>query len=168
MKIPRLLPGGKRHILMVCGANVCRSPMAEALLRHKLELVGLDGRFKVHSAGTRAMVGAPPDPRVVEVLRANGIAPPKGHARQANPRELAKMDLILVMERKHLEQLPPLDARPKGGTPRLITDFSAQLEGQEIPDPYFGNKAGFEHVHELLSTALDAVVERALPPLLEE
>ncbi|RMG36458.1 MAG: low molecular weight phosphotyrosine protein phosphatase, partial [Gammaproteobacteria bacterium] len=55
-------------VLLVCTANICRSPMAEALLRDHLKAKGLDRRVKVASAGIRAMAGMPPDPRALAAL----------------------------------------------------------------------------------------------------
>lgn len=135
-------------VLMVCTANVCRSTAAEALLRHHLQQRGMGRSIAVRSAGTD--VGAPgrrPDPRVVSILEEMGVKASGIRARQITEKILSQVDHILVMERNHLdainERFPDAQERI-----RLL-----DAQGGDIPDPYFGNKAGVrvavEHIDRL-------------------
>jgi protein-tyrosine phosphatase len=129
------------HILMVCTANVCRSPAAEALLRHHLKQMGLAKRIAVSSAGTE--VGAPgrkPDPRVVAILDEIGVSAKGIRAQVLDGRCIDKSSDIFVMERVHNDVLVE---RFPGVAERV---YLLDHEGNGIPDPYFGNKAGVRFV----------------------
>lgn len=146
-------------VLLVCTANICRSPMAETMLRHQLEQRGIDRDVRVASAGIRALVGRPPDPRTLAVLAARNLKPARQRARQLRSEDFEAYDLILGMMESHRSRLRarlPEDSKAKIGT---VTDFVPGLEGSDIPDPYYGNQAGFERVAELLDTAMAAVAE---------
>jgi protein-tyrosine phosphatase len=127
----------ERHILMVCTANVCRSPAAEALLRHHLKQLGLSRRVSVSSAGTDvAAPGRKPDPRVVAILQEMGVSARGIRARPISARAVDAASDIFVMEHKHREVLVE---RFVDAAPRL---FLLDPRGEDIADPYFGNKAG--------------------------
>lgn len=98
--------GGNRgsfRVLLVCSGNVCRSPLAERLLRVRLDQeLGADaGRFEVSSAGTTAVVGAPMDPRAAVVARALGADPEAFRARDLDAEQVAAADLVLTATREH-------------------------------------------------------------------
>lgn len=144
------------RVLLVCLGNICRSPMADALLRHKLDQRGLGDRFEVDSAGTGAWhVGERPDPRTAQVLRAHGV-PVVGRARQVAPSDFQTFDHILAMDRSNLSKLQSLCPAPHRGKIALALEPTT---GGEVPDPYYDDN-GFEHVYALLDEALDAWLER--------
>ena len=138
------------RVLLVCTANICRSPMALAIGNHLAVSAGAAIRYEFDAAGTHAAAGgALPDPRTCKVLERAGYNVDMRRARRVRTRDLEGSDLVLAMDRGNLEELrrqcPPDHASKLG----LLLDFAPGLEGTEIPDPYFGNVAGFERVLEL-------------------
>lgn len=132
----------KLRILILCTANVCRSPAAEAFLRFRLAQQSLQKIVRVDSAGTH--VGAPgrlPDPRVRRIAEQNGVPWPKIRAKQVTDRLLQKADRVWVMENAHLDFLAEHHAE---FAPRVELLDTAD---QDVPDPYFGS---FENVREVL------------------
>ncbi|MDB4476023.1 low molecular weight phosphotyrosine protein phosphatase [bacterium] len=124
-------------VLMVCTANVCRSPAAEALLIHHLKALGLARSVAVRSAGTE--VGAPgrrPDPRVTSILDEMGVKSGGMRAKAASQVLMDEAALVLVMESSHRQEL--CGRFPEAADRIELLDPS----GLDIPDPYFGNKAG--------------------------
>ncbi len=161
--------GGSFGVLMVCRANICRSPMAEAILRHKLDIAGMGRKVQVASAGTHVQTsGQPPDPRVLAVLSENGIPVKRGRSRSLRSADFERHRCILAMDEENLAHLQKICPPPFQEKLHLVTAFSRDLPPDGIPDPYYGNTAGFEHVHQLLSTALDGFLENLLLPALLE
>lgn len=150
-------PGHRCSVLLVCTANLCRSPMAEAMLRHRLAEMGMERQVRVASAGIRALVGWPMDPRALSVLTAREIPTTRHRARQLRSADFEQHDLVLGMEAAHRGQLS--ERSPEGCRARigLVTDFVSESEVGDIPDPYYGNQAGFERVADLLAPAVDAL-----------
>ncbi|MEY4561339.1 MAG: hypothetical protein RLZZ618_616 [Pseudomonadota bacterium] len=146
-------------ILMICMGNICRSPTAEAVLRHKLHVAGLGNRVTVDSAGTHAWhVGEAPDARAVAraKLRGYDLSPLK--ARAVKARDFSEFDLILAMDDENLvalrEKCPPTQQ------PRLhrLTAHATCYQGQDVPDPYYGAPNGFDHVLDMVEDACDGLV----------
>lgn len=153
------------RVLMVCMGNICRSPTAEAVLRHKLQQLGLHERVQVDSAGTHAYhVGSPPDERSQKHARARGYDLAALRARKFDPSDLDYFDLILAMDWDNLalleEACPP--SQPARRKLRRLTEFvthdSAHAGAQVVPDPYYGGPAGFDAVLDLVEAACDGLV----------
>lgn len=150
------------RVLFVCTANVCRSPLAEGLLRHRLRAMGLAGRVQVRSAGLHAGRGQRPDPRVVEMAAEAGVPLGRIRSRMLTPRMIRRSDYVLVMERGHLEGVERICAGldtgggPWPGSITLLGSFLPLRNGEveEIPDPYFGDRQSFHDVHEMIDSAL--------------
>jgi protein-tyrosine phosphatase len=141
-----------RRILFVCLGNICRSPLAEAVMRHLAAEAGMDGRVQVDSAGTGAWhVGNPPDRRSLSVARKNGV-PLEGRARQVEVEDFTHFDLLVAMDRDNLRQLEALRDEAGGGAPvRLLREFDHEADGDlEVPDPYYGGPDGFDRVFEMV------------------
>jgi protein-tyrosine phosphatase len=142
------------RILMVCAGNICRSPMAEALLTHRLSVRGLPGQ--VESAGIRAPEGARAD-RLARLLMAERGLDLEGHrARQLTPELLGDFDLVLVMEEAHKRDVERMHPASRGRVQRLgrFGDF-------DVPDPYGGTREDFESALSLIERGL-ADYERTL------
>ncbi len=155
-------------ILLVCRANVCRSPMAEALLRHRLERLGLSRRVRTASAGTGAVAGAPPDPRGRSVLAERGVPMLRRRSRPLHRRDFARHDHILAMDEEVLAVLRERCPARWQDRLQLVTRWQEDLADRGIPDPYYGNLPGFERVCDLLEQALEGFIEKALLPRLRE
>jgi len=147
------------RVLVVCTANVCRSPLAEALLRDRLARAPGGRRIAVTSAGTRvAAPGRAPDPRLKPLLAEFGARLPRIRARQATPALLAGADRILVMEQSHADELVALAG---AGLPQL----SLLDPAGDIPDPYFADGETFRAVAGQIVAAVDQRAEELLAEL---
>ena len=145
-------------ILMVCLGNICRSPMAEGILRAKS--AGLP--IEVDSAGTSGYhAGENPDARAVHTLRKKGINISTLVARQFSMDDFDHFDLIFTMDKSNYDNVLAL-ARSEADTEkvRMLVDELHPSSFTEVPDPYFGGDAGFEHVFELLDQATDKLLNR--------
>jgi protein-tyrosine phosphatase len=155
------MPETTRTVLMVCMGNICRSPTAEAVLRHKLEAAGLGAQVRVDSAGTHAWhAGEPPDPRSVQHARRRGYDLSPLRARPVTVDDFWRFDLILAMDWDNLallEELCPEEHRRKLGR---LTQHARRFDSPVVPDPYQGGAAGFEQVLDLIEDACDGLVER--------
>ena len=146
------------RVLFVCLGNICRSPTAEGVLRHKLQQAGLAGRVTVDSAGTGAWhVGKAPDPRTRAAAEQRGYLLHELRARQVEAEDFRRFDLILAMDRDNLRELQRL--RPVGGGAELDLFLRrGGLAEHEVPDPYYGGEAGFERVLDMVELACDRLV----------
>ena len=140
-----------RKLLFVCVGNICRSPTAEILMRHRLQ--GREG-IEVASAGLQALVGRPIDPSARECLREGGHEPGEHQPRQASASVLAAADLILVMEQAHQARIVR-EVPQVSGKVFLLGKWRGQ---REIPDPYRQQRVAFEHVHGLIGGCVDSWV----------
>lgn len=144
---------------MVCLGNICRSPMAEGILKSKID--GLD--IEVDSAGTGAYhVGDNPDYRAVVTTRKHGVNISRLVARQFTVDDFDNFDVIYAMDRSNLQNILAL-ARNENDKQKVKLFLDELLEGteSEVPDPYFGGDHGFEHVYNLIDAATDKIVENA-------
>lgn len=141
-----------RNILVVCVGNICRSPMAEALLRQAL--LDMDG-VTVSSAGLGALVDYPAADHA-EVLMAERGLDISGHkARQLTPDLVHASDLILVMETRHKRAIDEEDATALGKVYRLC-----EWRGKDIPDPFRQPRKAFEETLLLIEQGVQDWVER--------
>ena len=124
-----------RHILVVCVGNICRSPMAEALLKSALR--GQDG-ITVESAGLGALVGHPAAGYALELMDEMGEDISEHRARQIHPDMVAAADLVLVMEAGHKRAIDDADPTARGKVHRL-----GEWQDKDIDDPHRQPKAAF-------------------------
>lgn len=145
-------------ILMVCLGNICRSPLAEGILKSKVNLK----KVNVDSAGTAAYhVGNLPDVRSVEVAKKYGIDLSDQRARAFSENDFDNFDLIYAMDRSNFENILKL-ARNEADTSKvkLILNASFPNENREVPDPYYGGDQGFENVFHLLDTSCQIIADK--------
>lgn len=153
----------KTSVLMVCRQNICRSPMAEGLLKHHLKQAGLEKLVKVGSAGTHGdMQGSRADERACKVALNYGVDIGRNKSRKIKPRDFLKFDHILALDQSNyqdlLQQCPPEYVEKLA----LVMSFACKDLGSDVPDPYYGNIAGFEKVFDLLNVAVGDFVGRLI------
>ena len=150
----------KISVLMVCTANICRSPTAHGLLRHLLELKGLNDLFAVDSAGTHIFQkGLSPDVRAQQVAKQHGIDLSDLRSRNIRPKDFSKYDHILAMDNENFQSLQEKCPEEYVHKISMVMEFSSQTDVLEVPDPYFGNISGFERVFSMLEDAINGVAE---------
>jgi protein-tyrosine phosphatase len=135
------------RILIVCTGNICRSPMAEGLLRARLARLG---HGTVESAGIAALVGRPAEPHAVAACARRGIDISAHRARQLTPELLAAADVVLVMDDAQRHHLERLSASARGRVHRI-----GRAGGYDVPDPFRGPPAAFEDALALIARGLD-------------
>jgi protein-tyrosine-phosphatase len=146
-----------KQIVLVCTGNTCRSPMAEALLRRKLEERGVEA-VAISSAGTGAWDGAPASEGAYLVALEHGLDLSSHRARLLTREVVGTADLVLTMARHHLARAEQLGA---AGTAHLLGEFAGR-EGTsaEVRDPFGGDLEGYRETFEELDGILDAIVTR--------
>lgn len=146
-------------VLVVCTGNICRSPTAEALLRHQLNASGLADRIVLDSAGLAGYhVGDAPSPEAVHCAAARGYDLTGLRARKLTQRDFTDFDLILAMDRGHMRELEAL--RPQRSACRLALFLEVLPEaGEEVADPYYGTLADYESMLDLIEAATPAWIE---------
>jgi protein-tyrosine phosphatase len=151
------------RILFVCYENICRSPMAEGVFRHLLQLRGLASCCEVQSAGTVCyQAGSSPDPRAVRAAGRHGVDISGIRARCIHDLDMNGYDLVFAMDHEnHRDLLEWLDGV---GMPELhlMTAFSASTAGDEIEDPYYGPEEGFDRTLRMLLECSEAILDGVL------
>lgn len=148
------------RICFVCMGNICRSPIAENVFRHKAKQRGVEHLFEIDSAGTGGWhAGEPPDPRARRVAAANGIKM-TGTARQIRREDFDRFDLLLCMDDENAQHLLAQGA-PREKV-RLLLACDPNAGCREVPDPYYGGPDGFQKVFELVDSACDALLDGLL------
>ena len=140
-----------RSILFVCTANICRSPMAESVLRALVASRGKAADLHVESAGTHDyQVGKPPYELAVQAARGRGYDIAPRAARPVSPADFDRFDHILAMDHanlRHLQALCPTRCRHKV---ELLLEYGDAHHGEDIPDPYGGEPGDYERTLDLI------------------
>ena len=141
------------NVMMVCIGNICRSPIAEVLLKHQ------QPQLNVFSSGLSALVGKPADPFSIELMNDKNIDLTKHCAQQINSVLVSASDLILTMERKHIEIIQSKFPESRGKI-HLIGKWN---NDQEIPDPYKKDRDAFMKASQLIESGLDLWQKKIWP-----
>jgi protein-tyrosine phosphatase len=151
------MASSKVSVLFVCLGNICRSPSAEAVFKHKATELGLD--VEVDSAGTAGYhKGAAPDKRSQAAGIERGYSFKGLKCRKVQDTDFEKFDYILAMDQKNLDSLMekcPEDLQHKVS---LFLSF-CDSEEDEVPDPYYGGKRGFEYVLDLIELGSHGLID---------
>jgi protein-tyrosine phosphatase len=143
-------------ILFVCTGNICRSPTAEAVLRRKLEAAGLGDKVRVASCGTHDYhLGDPPDPRSQAHAARRGYDLSTLRASCFADEDPAEYDLIVALDRGH-ERILRRTVGPE--KVRLLMSWVPDAKSTDVPDPYYGRPAEFEHALDLIERACDGLL----------
>jgi protein-tyrosine phosphatase len=156
-----MAPSKSFEICFVCLGNICRSPLAEGVFQTLINDQGLENQIIIHSAGTGGWhVGASPDARMQATARKKGVQL-TSRAQQIEAGDIRRFDLVLAMDRSNLETMEYLCSPEMAAKKlRLFRSFDPEADGDlDVPDPYYGGDAGFEHVFQ--------IVHRTCPPILD-
>lgn len=145
-------------ILMVCLGNICRSPLAEGILKSKLN----SKKYFVDSAGTANYhTGKSPDPRSIDVAFKNGLDISSQQAQQFESKHFNEFDYIFVMDLENYHNILSLAKTEfDRGKVALILEETFHGQNAEVPDPYYGGVDGFDHVYGLLNSACEKIAKR--------
>lgn len=143
---------------MVCLGNICRSPLAEGILKSKLDA----RHFFVDSAGTGSYhIGELPDPRSIAVARKNGIDITDQKARKFIPKDFRKFDLIYAMDKDNYRNICALAKHNfELQKVKMILNESELPQDLSVPDPYFGGTGEFETVYRMLNDACETLAKK--------
>ena len=148
-------------ILMVCLGNICRSPLAEGILKDKLTKEKITN-VKVDSAGfVRYHLNNPPDSRAIKVARKNNVDISKQRQRLFEVADFDKFDKIYVMDENNFSDVAAY-AHDENDLAKIefILNELYPNSNKIVPDPYYGGDSGFDKVFETLSTVSDAIVNK--------
>jgi protein-tyrosine phosphatase len=150
----------RMKILMVCLGNICRSPLAEGILRHKAEAAGLD--WEIDSAGTAGYhVGEQPHKLSQKVALLNGVDISGQQCRQFRAEDIAVYDHIFVMDLENLSEVKRISQEQWDDTKvRLVLDHLYPGQNKEVPDPWYGTEKDYHFVFEMLSGVCDEIIRK--------
>ncbi|GHA15521.1 phosphotyrosine protein phosphatase [Arenicella chitinivorans] len=156
----------KTKVLFVCMGNICRSPTAHGVMQHKVEARALGNRIEIDSAGTHAYhVGEQSDPRSRSTAARKGIDMDFIRARKISILDYDEYDYILAMDADNLDLIQyyaPKNYHAKVSLFLAYANQAGTVDEHEVPDPYYGGEAGFEHVFSLVDRGCDALIEHIL------
>ncbi len=147
-------------ILMVCLGNICRSPLAEGILKSKLP-----NTYLVDSAGTAGYhINNPPDKRSIAVARKYGLDISNLKARQFGVSDFDVFDRIYVMDEHNYDNVLRLARNTEDQEKvKFILNEVYPNENFNVPDPYYGGDDGFENVYNMLNEACDNIAQNLIP-----
>ena len=145
-------------ILMVCLGNICRSPLAEGILKNKSTHLDI----QVDSAGTAGYhIGNKPDARAIEIAQKYNIDLNKQRARQFSRKDFDEFDIIYAMDKNNYANLISLaNNNEERNKIKMILNELNHDSFQSVPDPYYGGQEGFEKVYKLLDKACEKIVSK--------
>lgn len=158
----------KVSVCFVCLGNICRSPTAEAVMRHLVGQAGLAGRIDVDSAGTGDWhVGEAPDERAQRAGRRRGYELAPLRARQIGARDFERFDLVVAMDDANVTALHKVAPAATRDKVRLLMEFAPHLDERIVADPYFGGGAGFDTVLDQCEAACAGLLAALRPQLVD-
>jgi protein-tyrosine phosphatase len=153
-------PGEPYRVCCVCLGNICRSPMAEVVLRDQVAKAALAGQIVVDSAGTGDWhVGGPMEREARAQLAKRGYDGEAHRARQFDRDWLPGRDLVLAMDASNYRDLRAMAPREEADRIVLFGDV-AGFGGRDVPDPYYGEAEDFAAVLTMLEEGMARLVER--------
>lgn len=145
-------------VLMVCLGNICRSPLAEGILKLKVD----SQKYFIDSAGTGSYhLGSPPDSRSITVARKNNLDISYQRGRQFGVSDFDEFDIIYVMDNSNKRDVLALarDENDKAKVKMILNEIFPN-ENVDVPDPYLGGDQGFEKVYKLLEEACSIIAQK--------
>ena len=146
-------------ILFVCMGNICRSPSAEAVFRHKMNEKGID--LTIDSAGTTGShAREKPDHRAQKIGVERGYSFDKIKARKITVEDFTKFDMVLAMDEHNVKELKKVAPDAQHEKIQLFLEYAENHEELEVPDPYYGGARGFKFVLDLVEDASDGLLKK--------
>jgi len=146
------------RILFVCLGNICRSPLAEAIVREHALVRGLDRQFCFASAGTGDWhVGGGADTRSAATAKAHGVDLSRHRAMQITPPDISHWHWFVAMDANNKEDLLAMGAGRE--TVLMMRQFESEANPPDVPDPYYGGSDGFEKMFHLLTANADPLLD---------
>ena len=148
-------------ILMVCLGNICRSPLAEGILQHKVNEAGLS--WKVESAGTNSYhIGEPPHHLSQKVAELNGINICDQRARRFRPSDLEEYDLLYAMSKDVIDDMKSMAGNKwQQEKVRLLMEELHPGQHMDVPDPWYGPEPGYHEVYKMIEAACEKILQKA-------
>jgi len=148
-------------ICFVCLGNICRSPTAEGIMQHKVNEKNVQSYFYIDSAGTAAYhIGERANATSQEIAEWHGVAL-LSRARQFTHHDFKEFDLILAMDQSNYTNIMALDpTEEEAKKVMLMRAFDIAHINEDVPDPYYGGLAGFEHVFEMLERSVEELISQ--------
>tara|TARA_B100001115_G_C15814550_1_gene404251 strand:+ start:1075 stop:1530 length:456 start_codon:yes stop_codon:yes gene_type:complete len=145
-------------ILMVCLGNICRSPLAEGILRNKAKNL----KIEIDSAGTASYhIGNPPDYRSIKIAKKYRIDISKQSARKITKEDFEIFDIIYAMDLNNYNDIIKMTNNPiHKEKVRVILNEIYPKMNHSVPDPYYGGENGFQDVYNLLDRACNKIIEK--------
>ena len=138
-------------VLFVCTANICRSPMAEGVLRAMAQQAPVELRLEIASVGTHDYhIGKPPFPTAVEVAKERGYDITRHVARRIVPDDFDRYDYVLAMDRFNIASLKKIAPTRCKGKIELLLEYGEEFHREEVPDPYGGDRFQFKRALEMI------------------
>lgn len=146
----------RTKVLMVCLGNICRSPLAEGILKSKLD----KETIQVDSAGTASYhIGKKPDSRSISIAKKYGIDISQQRCRQFTAKDFDEYDLIYAMDRSNYENIVALAENENAIAKVNLLLHRSNVTNKEVPDPYYGGEDGFEEVFQLIDAACNLIAQ---------
>ncbi|MFT3702785.1 MAG: low molecular weight protein-tyrosine-phosphatase [Agriterribacter sp.] len=148
------------NILMVCLGNICRSPLAEGIMQHKIAAAGL--HWQVDSAGTNGYhVGEAPHRLSQKVAAMQGIDISKQHARNFVPRDFDDFDIIYAMADEVIDEIKWIAGKKYDASKiRLLMNEVYPGKNMDVPDPWYGPEPGYHQVYDMIDKACNKIIEK--------
>ncbi|MBT8245822.1 MAG: low molecular weight phosphotyrosine protein phosphatase [Winogradskyella sp.] len=143
---------------MVCLGNICRSPLAQGILKSKLP----SQNFTIDSAGTAAYhIGNKPDKRSIHIAKVNGLDIALQRARQFSVLDFKNFDIIYAMDSSNYKNILDLaQSKEDEEKVKLILNENPSISDKNVPDPYYGGDSGFEYVFKILNETCDIISDK--------
>lgn len=150
------------RLQFVCLGNICRSPLAKAVFRDKVEEAGLEEQFEIASSGTSHYhVGEKADRRMRKTAERHGVSLEEHRASQFGAEDLEAYDHVFAMDKSNLKDILHLDEEDEyGGKVRLFREFDPEPDDYQVPDPYHGGRQGFENVYDIVERTSEMLLHR--------
>jgi len=149
----------RTKVLMVCLGNICRSPLAEGILKSKLD----KKTILVDSAGTASYhIGKKPDSRSISIAKKFGIDISQQRCRQFTAKDFSEFDIIYAMDRSNYANIVALAENEEQIAKVHLLLHRSNSTHKEVPDPYYGGEDGFEEIYHLIDSACNLIAQEII------